>query len=187
MRRLIYLINWRASKLQMDPRQAAHWYPFDHAQGSNTGTAKWHAEASATPCLASACGNPKGYHRNSHNYFPPWRKFLTTETLLRLLLLGNPVGLDIRLKCVLIAKIRHGGSTLRPLQDTPATELETPSVVAGSCLSISNVGFSRHQSTMDGLDLLTQLLLVRTVTCWVSISSAVTHGIRDECVMCRGV
>ena len=70
MRRLIYLINWRASKLQMGPRQTAHWYPFDHAQGSNTGTAKWHAEASATPCLASACGNPKGYHRNSHNYSP---------------------------------------------------------------------------------------------------------------------
>ena len=67
MRRLIYLTNWRASKLQMGPRQTAHWYPFDHVQGSNTGTAKWHAEASATPCLASACGNPKGYHRNSHN------------------------------------------------------------------------------------------------------------------------
>ena len=70
MRRLIYLINWRASKLQMGPRQTAHWYPFDHAQGSNTGTAKWHAEASGTPCLASACGNPKGYHRNSHTLCP---------------------------------------------------------------------------------------------------------------------
>ena len=70
MQHLIYLINWRASKLQMGPRQTAHWYPLDHAQGSNTGNAKWHVEASATPCLASACGNPKGYHRNSHKYPP---------------------------------------------------------------------------------------------------------------------
>ena len=71
-RRLIYLINWRASKLQMGPRRI-HWLigtHLDYAQGSNTGLANGIREPVLLPCLASACGNPKGYHRNSHNYSP---------------------------------------------------------------------------------------------------------------------
>ena len=47
-------------------------------------------------------------YRNSHNYSPPMRKFLSSETSLRLLLFGNPVGLYVLIECVLIRKIGRG-------------------------------------------------------------------------------
>ena len=81
MRRPNLTTNWRASKLQMGPRQfprltGTH---LEYDQGSNTGSCP---NGSLQPVLplyrASACGNPKGYHRNSHNY-SPHREFLPTE------------------------------------------------------------------------------------------------------------
>ena len=59
----------------MGPRRI-HWLIGSHlvyAQGSNTGLANGIQEPVLLPCLASACGNPKGYHRNSHSWpIPPY-------------------------------------------------------------------------------------------------------------------
>ena len=111
MRRLIYYINWLASKLMItdgsspisslvpdcNPPKAATLVLADGTLGT-----------SATPMPSQCPRQPQETLPKFPQLLPPWRKFLPTETKLRLLLLWNSVGLDVFLKCVLVTEKRRG-------------------------------------------------------------------------------
>ena len=108
MRQLIYLINWRASTLQMGPHRIRLTGTHLAAPKAVTlALPKWHADTSATPMPRQCLWQPQEVPPEFPQLLPPWRKFLTTETQLWLLLFRNPVGPDIRLECVLVAEIRR--------------------------------------------------------------------------------
>ena len=106
-RRLIYPINWPASKLMITDGASPFSSLVPDCNPPKAVTLVL-ADGTLVPmlplCQASVRDNLKGHYRNSHNYSPPWRKFLPTETKLWLLFLWNPVGLNVLLKCILVTE-----------------------------------------------------------------------------------
>ena len=134
MRRLIYYINWLASKLslQAGPRQPAHWYPTCKSPKVVTlvlavGT----LVPVLPPCLASACGNPKGNYRNSHSFRPHARGTMAYSRVRR------AVSLWIATDCLSYAIVDTPAfrAMLRAL-DPQAPDLSRKSVTTEGCIRI---------------------------------------------------